>query len=174
MKKIRPLIIVITALALIATIILLMIRCNPAISTGFNRSILSDNDTEVCCGIVISKKKNDLNKDVDMTFCYGYLKIENLTDFHLSIYVEDEEDGVIFIRDEDIINFYSEENQCERISFFRSDVKYQKYLDEAFNFKDLKSGKLIIKITCKDELKQEHTSISTLTYKVSYDKLIFE
>ena len=174
MKKYRPLIILIIAISLLVIIILSMIRCNPAVSTGYNRLIFSDNDTSICCGMVVSKKRNNLENDVNITYSYGYLKEEELTDFHLSIFVEDEDRGVIFIKDEKISDFYVDENKCIKSSIFRSDIKYQKYLDASFNFKDLKSGKLTIRITCKDELKQEHTIISTLSYKVSYDKLIFE
>lgn len=149
--------------------LLLMFNCNSPLAVGYSSSVFDDDETGLCTGIVISKRKTNLDNDVKMTFSYGYLKEEEYKDFQVIIYLEDEMDGMIVLKDEKIDDFYSDNYLCIKPGLLNSDIKYKKYEEISYCFKDLVKGKVVIELYYKDKNNQQLTKSSEIEYTVQKD-----
>ena len=175
MKKFRPLILI---LVLITAFVLFLILYNPSISIGYYDGVVKneakDYPYEGRVGLFIKRTRNKTNKEINCIFSYGYYKEEELSKFHVLIYVNDEVDGMIPLLEKDIEDFYTDEYQVIKPSLFSGDLKYAKYEEIGVDFSKYQKGTIGIYLTCYDQYNQELVINQEIKYEVKGNSVTFK
>lgn len=175
MKKLRWLFIL---FIIIGVFVAFTFLYNPSISVGYSEGIVKneakDYPFEGRVGILLKKTRYNIKDKVTAFFSYGYYKEEKYKDFHVLIFVEDEDKGMVAYLDQDIDNFYSDDYQVIKPSIFNGDLKYAKYENIEIDFNEYKSGKIAIVLSCVDENNQTLQITQKISYEVKNGKVTFK
>ena len=174
MKKFRWLFII---LILIGLFTLLVFVYNPKISIGYNQGLFKNEaknySFEGRVGIFLKKTRFKTRDKVTCYFSYGYYKEEELHDFNVLIFINDDVNGMESLFEDDIDNFYSEEYSVIKPSFLSGDLKYAKYQDVDIDFSNYTKGTIGITLSCLDENNQRLEIIQEVSYEVKGNKVYF-
>ena len=151
---------------------------NPSISVGYDEGLIRNDAKEYPfqgrVGILLKKTRYKIKDKVTGFFSYGYYEKEELTDFHIMIYIEDEDKGMECLFESDIDNFYSDEYQVIKPSLIGGDLKYAKYENLEIDFSSYTNGVLVIKLTALDKNYQNLEISKQVSYEVKGDKVTFK